>query len=215
MAVKLPKLYAITDRRLSGLPHPEQVDLLCAGGAKLVQMRDKELSSLEFHRQAQAALEIVKRYDARLIVNDRVDIALAIGADGVHLGQNDLPVEVARDLMGSAAIVGVSTHNLEQAQRALTQPVDYIAFGPIFRTQTKENPDPEVGLEGLRLVRQLTDLSLVAIGGIKLQTVAEVIAAGADSVALIGDLVADSEQIQQRTKVLLAALSNRTAETAN
>ncbi len=125
-----------------------------------------------------------------MIINDRVDIALALGAPGVHLGQDDLPPEAARKLLGDEAIIGYSTHNVAQAIAAANLPIDYIAIGPIFETGTKKNPDPVVGLDGLRAVRDaIGDRALVAIGGITVENAPSVIEAGANSVAVISALL--------------------------
>ncbi len=145
----LPKVYPITDTNLSGLSHAEQVDRLISGGATLIQLRDKHAAPRDFYRQAEAALQIARKHNVRLIINDRVDVVLALGADGVHLGQSDLPVAAARRLLGDSAIVGISTHDLAQAEVAANMPVDYVAFGPVFKTSTKENPEPITGLEAL------------------------------------------------------------------
>lgn len=208
MSFKLPKLYAITDRRLAGLSHAEQVARLCAGGAKLVQLREKHLAPREFCREAEAALRVAHEWGARLIINDRADIALAVGADGVHLGQDDLPPLAARRLLGDEALIGFSTHNLEQAVTASRLPLDYLAIGPIFQTSSKEKPDPTVGPEGLARVREATGaVPLVAIGGITPENAVEVLAAGADSVAAIGALVSDGAEIAERTRAFLRKLA--------
>lgn len=197
------RLYPVTDVRISGLSHAEQVERLTAGGATLVQLREKHLSPREFYAAAAAALQVAHSRGARLIINDRVDIALALQADGVHLGQDDLFPAVARKLLGKAAVIGFSTHNLEQAQAAVNMPVDYIAIGPIFSTQTKAAPDPVVGLDGLRQVRQVVGhIPLVAVGGITAENAAEVISAGAAAVAVISALLADGSRIQSRTNEL-------------
>ena len=205
MKFELPKLYPITDARLSGLTHAEQVAHLSAGGATLVQLREKHLSPREFYAEAEAALRVSRERGVHLIINDRVDIALALHADGVHLGQDDLAPEAARRLLGEDAIIGLSTHNVEQAREAARQPVDYIAIGPIYATSTKENPDPVVGLEGLRRVREAVgDKPLVAIGGINEENARHVIEAGADSIAVISLLLAAPLEIEPRTRELLA-----------
>ena len=206
----LPKLYPITDMRLSGLPHAEQVARLSRGGASLIQLREKNLSPREFYREAEQALLVARDCGARIIINDRVDIALALGADGVHLGQEDLDAESARRLLGEAAIIGFSTHNIEQAIEAARQPLDYLAIGPIFSTTSKENPDPEIGLETLRRVRAALPraLPLVAIGGITRTNARAALEAGADVVAVIGDLVGgDASLIASRTREFLEILS--------
>jgi thiamine-phosphate pyrophosphorylase len=182
-------LYPITDRNLSGLSHAEQVFQLASAGAKVIQLRDKSISPLEFFEQAQAAMKVARDCGVKLIINDRVDIAKAIKADGVHIGQNDLPPNAARQLLGPDAIIGFSTHNLIQAQSATQFPVDYIAIGPVFSTSTKADPDKPVGLAQLRQVRNtIGSIPLVAIGGITLETYESVLIAGADAVAVIGDI---------------------------
>jgi thiamine-phosphate diphosphorylase len=207
MTFELSKLYPITDARLTKLSHAEQVTRLSAGGATLIQLREKHLSPREFYAEAEAALRFARERKVRLIINDRVDIAIALKADGVHLGQDDLAPEAARRLLGEDAIIGVSTHNVEQAREAARQPVDYIAIGPIYATSSKENPDPVVGLEGLRRVREAVGtIPLVAIGGINRENANEVIDAGADSVAVISLLLSEPSEIERLTRELLTCL---------
>jgi thiamine-phosphate pyrophosphorylase len=205
VSFNLPKVYPITDTRLSGLSHAEQVMRLIRGGATLIQLRDKDASPREFYSQAAAALEVAHNFSAKLIINDRVDVALALKADGIHLGQSDLPVKAARSLLGEDAIIGFSTHNITQARLAATMPLDYIAFGPIFKTLTKDNPDPVAGLDALREVRRSTgSLPLVAIGGVNLINAAEVLGAGADAVAMISELAASPAGIEENVRKILA-----------
>lgn len=209
---KLPRLYPLTDARLSGLSHAEQVARFADGGATLVQLREKHLAPREFCREAEAAVRVARARGVRLVVNDRADIALAVGADGVHLGQDDLPPEAARELLGPEAVVGYSTHNVEQAARAARLPVSYLAIGPVFATATKENPDPVVGLEGVRRVRAIVGaLPLVAIGGITRENARAVLDAGADSVAVVGALLnpAGPSEITRLTREFLAELETR------
>jgi thiamine-phosphate pyrophosphorylase len=209
LRINLPKLYPITDARLSGLSHAEQVRRLSAGGATLVQLREKHLSPREFYVEAEEALRVARSLGVRLIINDRVDIALALSADGVHLGQDDLPPAAARELLGEQAIIGFSTHSVEQASVAARLPVDYLAIGPIFPTLSKENPDPVVGLGGLRRVREITgEIPLVAIGGIRLENIEDVLKSGADSVAVINLLLAQPAEIESRTREILARFSS-------
>ena len=196
----LPKLYPITDVRFSGLSHAEQVARLSKGGATLVQLREKHLSPRDFYREAEMALRVARERGVSLIINDRADIALALQADGVHLGQDDLPPEAARELLGPNAIIGFSTHNVDQAIAATRLPVNYIAIGPIFTTSSKENPDPIVGIEGLRLVReQASHMPLVAIGGITERNARSVLEAGADAVAVISALLREPSAVARRT----------------
>lgn len=199
----LPKIYPITDTSISGLSHRDQVEQLIDGGATLIQLREKHASPKEFFHVAREALTIAHSAGTKLIINDRVDIALAIGADGVHLGQTDMPVEAARRLLGDDAIVGFSTHNLNQVEAAVSFPIDYLAFGPIFPTATKENPDPIVGLTELADIKNLVgSLPLVAIGGISARAIREVLISGADSVAVISAVLTRAHPIAENLRNL-------------
>ena len=186
--ITLPKLYAISDRSLANLSNVEIARQLLDGGARLIQLRDKEATAKELFDAAREILPLTRAVGGRLIINDRVDVALTAEADGVHLGQEDLTVEEAREILGPDRIIGISTHNRSQFEAALRTSADYIAVGPVFATTSKENPDPVVGLEMLREVRALTDRPIVAIGGIDHSKAAEVLAAGADCVAVISAL---------------------------
>jgi thiamine-phosphate pyrophosphorylase len=186
--MKLPKLYPITDTRISRLTHAEQIECLAAGGATLIQLRDKKASPRKLYEAAIEAVRVAHKLGVKLIINDRVDIALAAGADGVHLGQDDLPPEKAREILGEHLIIGYSTHDLKQALAADSMPIDYIAIGPVFQTSTKENPDPVVGLEFIKQLKSQIAKPLVAIGGITFESAKSVLDAGADSLAVISDL---------------------------
>lgn len=202
-------LYPLTDRRLSGLSHAEQVSQLSEAGATVLQLREKILSPLEFYREAEAALRVARERGVRIIINDRVDIALGLNADGVHLGQEDLPPEAARRLLGPEAIIGFSTHNLDQARLAAKMPVDYIAIGPIFATSTKATSDSAIGLEELRLVRQAVGtIPLAAIGGITFENSQDVVSAGADAIAVVSDIWIPTGQAASQTKRLLRRLES-------
>lgn len=190
MSFSLPKIYPITDISITKLSHLEQVERLIAGGAKFIQLRDKNSTPKDFYEAAEAVIDFTRGKDVKIIINDRVDIALVVKADGVHLGQDDLPPENARQILGEKAIIGFSTHNISQAIEAIKMPLDYIAVGPIFNTSTKENPDPIVGIEGLKTVRKaIGDFPLVAIGGINTENAKEVLDNGADSVAVISQIL--------------------------
>lgn len=203
----LPRVYPLTDVVVSGLSHAEQIRRLGAGGASLVQLREKCLPASEFYDEAQAALRVARELGIRLIINDRVDVALALGADGVHLGQDDMAPGAARELLGKNAIVGLSTHNISQALEAQKAPIDYLAIGPIFPTATKQNTSPVVGLKGLAEVRQFTrGIPLVAIGGITEANAVEVIQAGADSVAVVSGVLSSPQNISKRTVHLIELL---------
>lgn len=201
------RLYPITDAQVSGLSHAKQVAQLIEGGARLVQLREKRASPREFYRDAEASVIAAHARGTQIIINDRADIALALGADGVHLGQDDLPPEAARKLLGPDAIIGLSTHNVLQAQLAASLPVNYIAIGPIFSTATKDNPEAVVGLAGLRQVRNVVGaIPLVAIGGITAENAALVIAAGADAVAVISALLSGESRVSDNTHRFLQLL---------
>jgi len=189
-AFALPRLYAIIDPAQSGGRPPVEVAAeLLAAGVRLIQLRDKHASSGELYESARRVAECVRKAGGLFVVNDRADVARAVDADGVHVGQDDLPVESARLIVGPGRLVGFSTHVLEQVIAADRSAADYIAFGPIFPTASKENPDAVVGVDGLARARIVTKKPLVAIGGITLENVRAVIEAGADSVAVIRGLV--------------------------
>lgn len=198
MSFSLPKIYPITDISITKLSHLEQVERLIEGGAKFIQLRDKNSTPKDFYESSKAVMDFTRDKDVKIIINDRVDIALAVKADGVHLGQDDLPPIYARKILGEKAIIGFSTHNILQAIEAVKMPLDYIAIGPIFATSTKENPDPVVGLDGLKTVRDaIGDFPLVAIGGIGIETAKEVLEKGASSIALISQILNKPEEITQ------------------
>jgi thiamine-phosphate pyrophosphorylase len=205
MDLHIPRLYAIIDAEQIGQASPLIIcQALLTAGIRLIQYRDKKTSSRELFAVARELQGCVRQAGGMLIVNDRADVALAVDADGVHLGQEDLPVELARRMLGKGRVIGFSTHSVEQVSEADTTSADYIAFGPISPTQSKEKPDPVVGLAGLRQARKLTRKPLVAIGGITLEMVPAVIAAGADSVAVIRDLL-QAPDIAQRAGEFLRA----------
>ena len=207
MLFRETKIYPLTDIRLSGLSHAEQVVRLSDGGVNLVQLREKHLTPRQFLQQAAKALDVARQRRVRIVINDRVDIALALKADGIHLGQHDFPPGAARSLLGDKAIIGVSTHNLEQAVRASRLPVNYLAIGPIFNTSSKSDSEPALGLEGLRQVRDaIGDFPLVAIGGITHENGRDVLQSGADALAVISALLANGNEITERTRRLLAQI---------
>jgi thiamine-phosphate pyrophosphorylase len=204
--LELPKIYPITNVELSGLSHAEQVRNLADAGCRFIQIREKSASSREMFDAVVDSLSIARERGMKIIVNDRVDIAIAARAQGVHLGQDDLPPQEARKLLGDGAIIGYSTHSVEQALEAASLPVDYLAIGPIFATTTKQDPDPVVGLDGIKRVRDaIGDFPLAAIGGIDITNVHSVLAAGADSAAIISDLFAPGVSLGGRFQSLMAA----------
>lgn len=212
--MKLPPLYAIVDtgtlaRR--SFPVVEAAAAMLEGGARLVQFRHKGHYSRRVFEQAEQVGELCQRHGVRWIVDDRADIAKLLGA-GLHLGQDDLPPEAARSILGRDATIGFSTHNTEQLRAAAVEPVDYLAIGPIFPTGSKRNPDPVVGVEGLRRLRSLTGLPLVAIGGVTRENAHCVLAAGADSVAVISDLLPpalSAGSIRERTREWVQLLTRK------
>lgn len=177
-------------------------------GVSLVQLREKAMRPRVLYELTRRAADLTRGSATRLLVNDRADIALALGADGVHLGQHDLDPVAARRLLGDRFIIGYSTHSVAQAVEAARLPLDYIAIGPIFATRTKENPDPAIGLDGLRQVRAAIDPSipLVAIGGITHANARATLDAGANSVALVSALLDAPDLITQRTRELIKSI---------
>jgi thiamine-phosphate pyrophosphorylase len=162
---------------------------LVAGGARLVQVRGKDVPDGALLEAVRKALAVVRAAGGALVVNDRPDVALIAGADGVHVGQDDLPPSECRRLLGAGAIVGWSTHGLEQLHAAAAEPLDYAAIGPVFATATKADTEPVVGVSLVRAARARWRLPLVGIGGITRANAAEVVAAGADGVCAISDLL--------------------------
>jgi thiamine-phosphate pyrophosphorylase len=201
-----PFAYPIVDAgRLHGRDPAFVVDSLARAGARLIQLRVKGLSDRRWLAMAGAALAAARASGAHLVVNDRADIARIAGADGLHVGQDDLTGTDARTVVGPAVLLGVSTHNLDQLAAAATEAVDYVAIGPVFPTRTKDNPDPVVGLEMVRRARAATPRPLVAIGGITRANVRSVIEAGADGVAVISDLL-DAPDLARAFTELVAAI---------
>jgi thiamine-phosphate pyrophosphorylase len=179
----------ILDAALLTVPEADCARNLVDAGVRLLQYRNKSASSRELFESAKKFSAQLQPQGVSFVVNDRADVAALVDADGVHVGQQDLSVESARRVMGPSKWVGVSTHNLEQFERAAATSADYIAVGPVFSTSTKINPDPVIGIDFIRTVRTLTEKPIVAIGGITLDRAAQVIRAGADSVAVISDIL--------------------------
>ena len=206
--LRLPKLYAIVDVTCFAPPLRTMSSIvefawdLSEGGVTLLQYRNKEGDTRLMLRQAREIKRVLEG-KAKLIMNDRTDLCLAVGYDGVHLGQDDLPAESARLVVGAEKIVGVSTHNLAQVKEADAGPADYIAIGPVFPTTGKKNPDLVVGLEGVRAARAATSKPLVAIGGITRSNAKSVIEAGADSVAVISGLLSSPRKMAEEFLRLL------------
>ncbi len=202
MRLGLPRLYVILDATLLDNSPYDCAQELAATGVRLLQYRDKSASARDLLETSRKLVLSLSSYRTSLIVNDRPDVAALAGAAGVHVGQEDLDPEQARAVVGEEMWVGVSTHNLEQFRRAAATCADYIAVGPIFATTSKAKPDPVVGLELIRQARPLTDKPIVAIGGITLDRAASVIAAGADSVAVIRDVLCAAKPATQARRYL-------------
>lgn len=186
----LSSLYIILDP--SVCPARPLVDVLTVAaeaGAPLFQYRNKTASMKEAYGEALALRQAAAKAGVLFIVNDRCDLALAVDADGVHLGQGDLPLDLARRVMGPDKLIGISTHNLDQVRDASAGKPDYLGFGPIFTPGSKQDHDPVVGLEGLRAMRRLTSLPVFAIGGIQIDQAGDVMRAGANGVAVVSAIL--------------------------
>jgi thiamine-phosphate pyrophosphorylase len=184
-------LYLVTDRRLSrGRSTFEIVKAAVNGGTTVVQLREKDCSTREFIEQALAIKDFLKDRGVPLIINDRLDVALAVKADGVHLGQIDMPLAMAKGILGDSMIIGISAESLADAMAAEKDGADYLGVSPIYATPTKTDTAPPLGLAGLREIRKAVRLPLVGIGGLNLKNSADVIRSGADGVAVVSAIVA-------------------------
>jgi thiamine-phosphate pyrophosphorylase len=208
MNFRLPPLYPILDLGGSDRPLETVIAQLAEGGATLVQLRAKKHSSREFYNQAIKLVEIARPLGMQVIINDRMDIAWMSEADGVHLGQEDLPVDAARRLIGPGKIIGLSTSTLAQARMAQDSSADYVAVGPVFPTQSKEDADPVVDRQQLAEIRQVVQKPLVAIGGITVENAKGLFELGIDSVAVIRDLIM-AENLSHRVKQYYAAFQTQ------
>jgi thiamine-phosphate pyrophosphorylase len=205
----VPPFYPVLDtallsrmRTAARLTPMDASEAILEGGARILQLRHKAHFSRQAFGEARQIARLCEQAQALLIINDRADIAALLNA-GLHLGQNDLPPREARKLLAPEQPLGFSTHNERQLRAAIEEPVDYLALGPIFATRSKENPDPVVGLEELRKLRAITGQPLVAIGGITRESALAVLEAGADSVAVIGDLLPEEctrQTLRERTE---------------
>ena len=202
MPFSLPRFYPILDAdRLAqlGLDALTAASEMLEGGARILQFRHKQHYSRSVIETMQSLAHLCQQARVPFVVNDRADLAALFGAV-LHLGQDDLPPAAARRVAGPDTIIGFSTHNELQLREALKQPVNYLALGPIFGTSSKQNPDPVVGLAELRRLRPLSQLPLAAIGGITRENAGYALAAGADSVAVIGDVLPPDRRIRQRVE---------------
>jgi thiamine-phosphate pyrophosphorylase len=206
----LPRFYPILDTEVAlrrGVDPVKATQQILDAGARIIQFRHKGFLSREAFTWLEQIAELTRSASATLVVNDRADLAKLFGV-GLHLGQDDLLPSVARRVIGPDAMVGFSTHNEAQLRAASVEPVDYLALGPVFGTITKENPDPTVGLDELRRLRPLSNRPLVAIGGISRANARQALDAGADSVAVIGDLFPEDGNVPARTEEYLRLLTS-------
>ncbi len=197
-------LYLVTDRGLSGgRPTLAIVRAAVAGGVSCVQLREKSCSTAEFIAEAAAIGDFLKSCGVPLIINDRVDVAMAVGADGVHLGQKDMPLAMARAIVGRRMRIGISAESEQDALAAVRGGADYVSASPIFPTPTKSDTAPALGLEGLRAIRRRVEVPLIAIGGLHRGNAGEVIRSGADGVAVVSAIAAAADPAQAAREILL------------
>jgi thiamine-phosphate pyrophosphorylase len=205
-------VYVITDRQQTGnRPLREVVEAALRGGVRALQLREKDLPPRQLYPLARELRQLTHQYGARLLINDRIDVALAADADGVHLTTTSLPIEVTRQLVGAERLIGVSTHNLDEAQAAADGGADFVVFGPVFFTPSKAAYGEPVGLDALRAVRAAVKLPLLAIGGIKQANLEPVLAAGADGVAVISAVIAADDPTSASQDLLAALRATKTA----
>ena len=196
-------LYLVTDRGLSlGRSTREVVEMAVRGGATCVQLREKTASTREFIREALAIKDLLATHQVPLIINDRLDVAMAVEAEGVHLGQKDMPLDAAQSIVGDRMLIGVSVESLADAIAAMEGGADYLGVSPIYDTPTKTDTAPALGLEGLADIRRTVKTPLVAIGGLNVDNAAEVIRSGADGVAVVSAIVSaeDPEKAARQLK---------------
>lgn len=204
MQIVLPKLYVMLDAALIPSDELELALKFADAGVRLLQYRNKSAAPKKVFETSQRLASRLGPRGVSFIVNDRPDIAALTRATGVHVGQDDLDVEAARSVVGRNKWIGVSTHNIEQFRQALTTSADYVAVGPVFPTSTKANPEPTIGVEFIRQIRGLTDKPIVAIGGITLENAAQVIQFGADSVAVVSDILRTADPVDRARRYLAA-----------
>lgn len=199
-------LYLVTDRNLSrGRSTLEIVRGAVAGGVTCVQLREKSSGTLEFIQEALAIRDFLDDQGVPLIINDRLDVAMAVAADGVHLGQSDMPLKMARKIVGADMLIGISAESLEDAIEADEGGADYIGVSPIYDTPTKTDTAPSLGLSGLQAIRKAVGIPLVGIGGLNIENAASVIDSGADGIAVVSAIVS-AEDPQSAARQLRAAI---------
>jgi thiamine-phosphate pyrophosphorylase len=189
-------LYLITDRKQTKLPLLEAVRLALQGGVRAIQVREKDLAIRELLALAWELRSLTNEFGAKLFINDRVDVAVAIDADGVHLGHESMPVDAVRKIVGPKMFIGVSTHNLDEAKNAEAGGADFVTFGPIFSTPSKKSYGAPVGVEALRTVKKHVQIPVFGLGGIRIDTTSQVLQAGADGIAMISAIVSADDIAQ-------------------
>ena len=203
MGRPLFRLYLITDRNQTGGRNlVDVVKEALAGGVKAVQLREKDLPIRELLKLAEEMRRITKDAGAMLFINGRMDVAMAVGADGIHLGQTDLPVDVVRKIVGNRFMIGVSTHNLIEAKEAEAGSADFITFGPVYETPAKLKYGKPVGIEALKRVKSGIPIPIYAIGGINSGNIKQILGAGADGVALISAIIGAKEPKRAAEEIL-------------
>ncbi len=190
-------LYLVTDRGMSkGRSHEYIVEEAIKGGVSMVQLREKDISSRDFYQLAFSLKQTLVKHQIPLIINDRLDIALAVDADGLHIGQSDLPYNVARQLLGADKIIGLSVETVEQARLANALDVDYIGLSPVFSTLTKSDINTPLGLNGIKEIATFSKHQMVAIGGINKENTADIFRSGAHGVAVVSAIVSHESPFQ-------------------
>lgn len=200
------RLYLITDRKIAAKPLPDAVRLALEGGVKAVQLREKDLPVRELLALARELRTITREFGAKLFINDRVDVAMIVGADGVHLGGASMPVDAARKIVGKDMLIGASTHNMEEALAAQKGGADLITFGPIFDTPSKAKYGSPVGAAAIRKLKNEINIPIFALGGINSGNVLQVMSAGADGIAMISAIFS-AEDIQKTAAAFNKALT--------
>jgi thiamine-phosphate pyrophosphorylase len=199
------KLYLITDRTVTKMPLPDAVRLALKGGVRAVQVREKDLPIRELLALSQELRSLTKEFNAKLFINDRVDVAVAVEADGVHLGHQSMPAEAVRKIVGTKMLIGVSTHNLEEAKAAEREGADFVTFSPIFSTPSKVKYGAPVGVEALKAVKKHIRIPVFGLGGMRSDNISQVMQTGTDGIAMISAIFA-ADDIQKAAENLVSAV---------
>lgn len=199
-------LYFITDSKLTKKNVVEDVKAAIKGGVKVVQYREKDASTRQMIEEAKKIRQICKKSNALFLVNDRIDVALAVDADGVHLGNGDMPYWHARKLLGNNKVIGLSAHSARDALQNQKLGADYTSIGPIYRTTTKKSPKPHIGLGSIKQLKSRLKMPFVAIGGISEANIKEVLKAGAKNIAMISGIAA-KENVEKATRKIVMEIN--------